>query len=62
MFRTMFEIPILPSGRHLTLNIRTTWGDHHYVGLNGIEVFTDTGELATIDQVGRMLELRISAG
>ena len=46
-----FEIPTLPSGRNLVLNLKSTWGDKHYIGLNGIEVFTDKGELAKISQV-----------
>lgn len=39
-----FEIPVLPQGRHLVVNIMSTWGDRHYVGLNGIEIFSSTGE------------------
>ncbi|XP_032429779.1 protein KIAA0556 isoform X2 [Xiphophorus hellerii] len=39
-----FEIPVLPQGRRLVLNIRSTWGDRHYVGLNGLEVFSASGE------------------
>ncbi|XP_024913062.1 protein KIAA0556 isoform X3 [Cynoglossus semilaevis] len=39
-----FEIPVLPQGQRLVINILTTWGDRHYVGLNGLEVFSSTGE------------------
>ena len=46
-----FEIPTLPKGRTLVLNLKSTWGDKHYIGLNGIEVFTDKGELAKISEV-----------
>ncbi|KAK2870458.1 hypothetical protein Q8A67_024850 [Cirrhinus molitorella] len=42
-----FEIPVLPQGRHLVINILSTWGDRHYVGLNGIEIFSSTGEPVT---------------
>ncbi|XP_050954705.1 katanin-interacting protein isoform X2 [Labeo rohita] len=42
-----FEIPVLPQGRHLVINIQSTWGDRHYVGLNGIEIFSSTGEPVT---------------
>ena len=46
-----FCTPELPRGKHLRLNILSTWGDKHYVGLTGIEVFTDTGEKAVIKEV-----------
>uniref|UniRef100_A0A671QAZ0 Katanin interacting protein n=1 Tax=Sinocyclocheilus anshuiensis TaxID=1608454 RepID=A0A671QAZ0_9TELE len=42
-----FEIPVLPQGRHLVINILSTWGDRHYIGLNGIEIFSSTGEPVT---------------
>jgi hypothetical protein len=38
-----FSIPELPSGSQLQLNILSTWGDPHYVGLMGIDVFDHTG-------------------
>ena len=38
-----FYIPILPMGRKLTFKILKTWGDVHYVGLVGIEVFNNEG-------------------
>lgn len=41
------ETPVLPSGRCLHLEILTTWGDPHYVGLNGIEIFDHLGELVS---------------
>lgn len=46
-----FPIPELPIGRELVLNIMSTWGDRHYVGLTGIEVFSASGEPAKISQV-----------
>lgn len=49
------EIPTLPKGRQLVINIRNTWGDRHYVGLNGIEVFTECGKPAEIAEVSRVV-------
>ena len=46
-----FFIPELPKGRLLVINIRSTWGDRHYVGLNGIEVFSDSGSMPEIDSI-----------
>ncbi|XP_073974521.1 katanin-interacting protein-like isoform X6 [Rhodnius prolixus] len=43
-----FIIPELPSGRHMKFDITSTWGDRHYVGLNGIEIFSVTGELVQV--------------
>ncbi|XP_071964548.1 katanin-interacting protein-like [Antedon mediterranea] len=43
-----FEIPLLPAGQHLIINIISTWGDRHYVGLNGIQVFQSNGEQVKI--------------
>lgn len=39
-----FVIPELPEGQRLTLHVLTTWGDPHYVGFRGIELFCDTGK------------------
>ena len=43
-----FCIPVEPAGRHLQLQIFSTWGDVHYVGLSAIEVFNAKGELVTL--------------
>ncbi len=44
-------IPELPEGREIVLNITSTWGDRHYVGLNGIEIFSSSGEPVDVQQV-----------
>ena len=42
---------MFPSGSVLEIKIHTTWGDRHYVGLTGIELFSDTGSPVTINHV-----------
>ncbi|XP_023572507.1 protein KIAA0556 homolog isoform X2 [Octodon degus] len=46
-----FKIPVLPYGQHLVIDIKSTWGDRHYVGLNGIEIFSSKGEPVLISAI-----------
>jgi len=46
-----FSIPELPGGQSMIIDIKTTWGDRHYVGLSGVEIFTDTGKPVPIAKV-----------
>ncbi|XP_068380287.1 katanin-interacting protein isoform X2 [Eschrichtius robustus] len=46
-----FKIPVLPYGQHLVVDIKSTWGDRHYVGLNGIEIFSSKGEPVRIANI-----------
>ncbi|KRT78360.1 hypothetical protein AMK59_7836, partial [Oryctes borbonicus] len=39
----LYEYPDMPIGFVIQLNIFSTWGDQYYCGLNGIEVYSDTG-------------------
>ncbi len=46
-----FIIPELPRGEQLVLNLKSTWGDRHYIGLNGIEIFSSEGQPVMIRKV-----------
>ena len=46
-----FVIPELPSGQELVVNILSTWGDKHYVGLTSLQVFAVTGEQVQVKKV-----------
>ena len=39
------------TGSVLEIKIHSTWGDRHYVGLTGLELFSDTGSPVQISQV-----------
>ena len=43
-----FAIPACPSGRVLELRIFSTWGDPHFVGLAGLELFDSAGRPLTV--------------
>lgn len=46
-----FNIPVLPTGSQLTLFINSTWGDRYYVGLTGVEIFDERGNIPSTQDV-----------
>ncbi|KAK6643303.1 hypothetical protein RUM43_004808 [Polyplax serrata] len=46
-----FIIPELPQGKSIVFNIKSTWGDKHYLGLNGIEIFSAEGKKVQIKSI-----------
>ncbi len=42
-------IPTMPSGKTLRICIESTWGDKHYVGMSGLDMFDRNGEPIVID-------------
>ena len=50
-----FRIPELPQGKFLKFNILSTWGDEHYLGLMGIEIFDKAGHLVTLSNVEQQI-------
>jgi hypothetical protein len=53
-----FTIPELPEGEQLVLNLKSTWGDRHYIGLNGIEIFSSQGYPVMIRKVQKNFILK----
>lgn len=46
------RIPESPRGRMLQIWIETTWGDRHYVGLSGLDIFDGQGAPVRLDDGG----------
>jgi protein JBTS26 len=44
----------MPEGFTFTFIIHNSWGDRFFVGLNGIEIFNDRGEVITTQNLGQI--------
>eukprot|EP00611_Tribonema_gayanum_P005860 TRINITY_DN1507_c0_g1_i11.p1 TRINITY_DN1507_c0_g1~~TRINITY_DN1507_c0_g1_i11.p1 ORF type:complete len:1829 (-),score=295.25 TRINITY_DN1507_c0_g1_i11:255-4994(-) len=43
-----FECPVLPSGCVLKMELLSTWGDPYYIGLAGVDLFDEQGQMVTL--------------
>ena len=57
-----YIVPLCPQGFILTLRLLSTWGDRHYIGLNGIEFFNYKGEKISGCQVISIPEIHSVKG
>lgn len=44
-------IPNCPTGSKLVVRILKNWGDAHYVGLTGLEIFNCDGEVVEVNKI-----------
>ncbi|CAM6100708.1 unnamed protein product [Calypogeia fissa] len=48
--RQEFETPLLPCGYMVKLVLLSTWGDQHYMGLNGLQLLDEGGRLLSVSK------------
>ena len=51
-------IPVLPKGRVLEVVVQSNWGDKDLVGLNGIEIFDEGGQIVSFASAESQVSLR----
>jgi Domain of unknown function (DUF4457) len=57
--RRVFKTPFFPSGKVLQIDILSTWGDDLYVGLNGLDVFDEQGNLISSPKGGKSSVVKV---
>ena len=55
------KTPFFPRGKILKMEIYSTWGDGLYVGLNGLDIFDENGDLLSNNSSGKSSVLRIES-
>ena len=55
------KTPFFPRGKILKMEIYSTWGDGLYVGLNGLDIFDENGDLLSNNSNGKSSVLRIES-
>ena len=57
----LIKTSFFPRGKILKMEIYSTWGDGLYVGLNGLDIFDENGDLLSNNSSGKSSVLRIES-